>query len=83
MKRDDLGRLLHRNSIHNLLSVIQYSILIMPLLFLTGLCLLLQVIRLRKKLSALTGAADAVRGLFGVEKNQDEVVERLEKMQVC
>jgi hypothetical protein len=38
-----------------------------------------QVIRLRKKLS---GAADAVRGLFGVAANQDEVVAKLEKMQV-
>jgi hypothetical protein len=37
------------------------------------------VIRLRKKLS---GAADAVRGLFGVAANQDEVVAKLEKMQV-
>jgi hypothetical protein len=41
---------------------------------------LLQVIRLRKKLS---GAADAVKGLFGVGKSNDEVVEKLEKMQVC
>jgi hypothetical protein len=38
-----------------------------------------QVIRLRKKLS---GAADAVRGLFGVAANQDEVVAKLEKRQV-
>lgn len=38
----------------------------------------LQVIRLRKKLS---GAADAVKGLFGVGKGNDEVVEKLEKMQ--
>jgi hypothetical protein len=42
-------------------------------------CVLLQVIRLRKKLS---GAADAVKGLFGVGKSNDEVVEKLEKMQV-
>lgn len=40
--------------------------------------LFLQVIRLRKKLS---GAADAVKGLFGVGKGNDEVVEKLEKMQ--
>ncbi|WIA21141.1 hypothetical protein OEZ85_005452 [Tetradesmus obliquus] len=39
---------------------------------------LTKVIRLRKKLS---GAADAVRGLFGVAANQDEVVAKLEKMQ--
>jgi hypothetical protein len=39
-----------------------------------------QVIKLRKKLS---GAADAVKGLFGVGKGNDEVVEKLEKMQVC
>lgn len=39
----------------------------------------LQVIRLRKKLSS---AADAVKGLFGVGKSNDEVVEKLEKMQV-
>lgn len=38
-----------------------------------------QVIKLRKKLS---GAADAVKGLFGVGKGNDEVVEKLEKMQV-
>jgi hypothetical protein len=43
------------------------------------LLLLLQVIRLRKKLS---GAADAVKGLFGVGKGNDEVVEKLERMQV-
>lgn len=40
---------------------------------------LLQVIRLRKKLS---GAADAVKGLFGVGTGNDEVVQKLEKMQV-
>jgi hypothetical protein len=45
-----------------------------------GLIMLLQVIRLRKKLS---GAADAVKGLFGVGKGNDEVVEKLERMQVC
>lgn len=39
----------------------------------------LQVIRLRQKLS---GAADAVKGLFGVGKGNDEVVEKLQKMQV-
>lgn len=38
-----------------------------------------QVIRLRKKLS---GAADAVKGLFGVGGSQDEVVAKLERMQV-
>jgi hypothetical protein len=38
-----------------------------------------QVIRLRQKLS---GAADAVKGLFGVGKGNDEVVEKLQKMQV-
>jgi hypothetical protein len=37
------------------------------------------VIRLRQKLS---GAADAVKGLFGVGKGNDEVVEKLQKMQV-
>eukprot|EP00879_Flechtneria_rotunda_P015872 GHRR01016599.1.p1 GENE.GHRR01016599.1~~GHRR01016599.1.p1 ORF type:complete len:577 (+),score=165.56 GHRR01016599.1:1133-2863(+) len=37
-----------------------------------------KVIRLRKKLS---GAADAVKGLFGVGGNQDEVVAKLEKLQ--
>jgi hypothetical protein len=50
------------------------TLLTMPCL--SNLC---QVIRLRKKLS---GAADAVRGLFGVAANQDEVVAKLEKMQV-
>jgi hypothetical protein len=37
------------------------------------------VIRLRKKLG---GAADAVKGLFGVAGSQDEIVEKLETMQV-
>ncbi|KAF8054880.1 ARSA1 [Scenedesmus sp. PABB004] len=37
-----------------------------------------KVIKLRKKLS---GAADAVKGLFGVGGSQDEVVAKLEKMQ--
>lgn len=39
----------------------------------------LQIIRLRRKLS---GAADAVKGLFGVGKTNDEVVAKLEAMQV-
>lgn len=49
------------------------------LLVLAVSCCFEQVIRLRKKLS---GAADAVKGLFGVGKGNDEVVEKLEKMQV-
>lgn len=38
-----------------------------------------KVIRLRKKLS---GAATAVRGLFGADGAQDEVVQKLETLQV-
>lgn len=38
-----------------------------------------KVIRLRKKLA---GAADAVKGLFGAGGKQDEIVAKLEKLQV-